>query len=227
MSPSEKTAKALSAWTPDKQQTYRQRHPEQAVMLTILLDASPSMAGAPATALRSSFNMYLAWLQAYADPMSLVDVRTFSTALSRPSPQPLGLVQPLTAVTYDPLAGDGTALYRAVGVTCTQAEVAGQHLLIVFTDGRDNRSAELGWHVGQVLTLFTTLQQEQDWCGVFLGAFPEALEVGTAMGFAPTNCLTFASDRIPEAFRRLRQATRRYLTAGAQERKLLTQGGLF
>jgi hypothetical protein len=218
---------ALNTWTPDKQQTYRQRHPEQALTFTALLDASPSMYGERAKALRVSFNMYLAWLQKHADPMSLVHVRVFSTKLAEGRATPLCQTPPLSEVTYDPLGGDGTALYHAVGVTCTQHETAGQHFLIVFTDGLDNRSKALGWSAQQVCTLVTTLEQEQGWAGVFLGAFAEALAVGKAMGFSAGNCLEFSSDRIPEAFQRLRQATQRYLAASVPARKLLVQGGLF
>jgi hypothetical protein len=215
----------LASWDATKQQTYRAH--QQTVTLHVLLDASPSMAGQDAVNLRTAYNLYLAWLQRHADPMILVEVRCFSTTLQAGTLVPLGVLHPLTAQTYDPLTGDGTALYRAVGETCTTAPQQGQHLLIVFTDGRDNTSDTFGWTAAKVREVLTTLQDQEGWLGVFLGAFADAVPVGTSMGFTPANCLVFPSDQIPEAFRRLQQATQKYLTASPQERKLLTAGGLF
>jgi hypothetical protein len=114
-----------------------------------------------------------------------------------------------------------------VGATCLEAEAQGQHLLIVFTDGKDNTSDALGWSATKVREILTTLQEQSGWVGVFLGAFPEAVPVGVAMGFTANNCLVFPSDQIPTAFQQLQRATERYLTASPQERKQLTTGGIF
>jgi hypothetical protein len=224
LSPSKK--KMLNSWNPERQQQYRATH--HSLVFHVLLDASPSMQGQEAVNLRRSFNMYLQWLQRHADPMSVMDVRCFSTDLDPSHPLPIGMVQPLTEQTYDPAEhGSGTALYRAVGETCTTATSAGQHVLITFTDGEDNTSRHFEWSASAVCTLLATLQEQQGWLCVFLGAFPTALTVGNAMGFAPGNCLTVTTDEIPEAFQRLRTATQRYLAAGPQERKLLATGGVF
>lgn len=219
--------KMLTSWNADRQQEYRDKHPDNALIFHCLLDASPSMAGEHARNLRTAFNMYLAWLQRYADPMSLAEVRCFATELAPSALKPLGMLRPLTEQTYDPLAGTGTALYRAVGETCTTAGRAGRHVLIVFTDGYDNASERFAWMASTVCTLLTTLQVEQHWLAIFLGAFPGALEVGKSMGFVAGNCLTFATDQFPAAFETLRHATQQYLTAGPQERKLLAAGGIF
>jgi hypothetical protein len=224
MSPSDQ--KMLSSWNPERQQAYRAKH--HSLVFHVLLDASPSMQGEEARNLRRSFNMYLQWLQRHADSMSVMDVRCFSTPLDPSHPLPIGMVTPLTEQTYDPAEhGSGTALYRAVGETCTTATNAGQHVLVVFTDGADKTSRHFEWSVSAVCTLLTTLQEQQGWLAVFLGAFPDAVAVGKAMGFQPGNCLTFRTDEIPEAFARLRTATQRYLAAGPQERKLLATGGVF
>lgn len=220
--------KQLNNWDASRQQAYRAQHQETVLTFHFLLDASPSMAGKDATNLRHAYNMYLGWLQRYADPMSLADVRCFSTPLDPSQLRPLGSLNPLTAQTYDPMQhGSGTALYRAVGETASTADPTGQHILVVFTDGMDNTSGEFGWAHSNVYMLLQMLQREHAWLGVFLGAFPEALEIGKQMGFQAGNCLVFTSDKIPEAFETLRQATQRYLAAPVPERKLLAQGGIF
>jgi hypothetical protein len=186
------------------------------------------MCGEEAVNLRRSFNTYLAWLQSHADPMSLAEVRCFSTPLDMGKPVPLGTLKPLTTATYNPaMHGSGTALYRAVGETCTTADSAGQHVLVVFTDGMDNTSIKFEWTHSKVYMLLQTLQQQQQWLCVFLGAFPEALAVGKQMGFQSGNCLVLTTDQIPEAFQKLLQATQKYVAASPQERKLLAQAGVF
>lgn len=219
--------RTLSTWDATKQTQYRAQHPQEALTFHFLLDASPSMIGKNATALRTAYNMYLQWLQRHAHPMSQAEVRCFSTVLDTGAIQPLSALRPLTGQTYNPLEDDGTALYRAVGDTCTTAPATGQHLLVVFTDGLDNTSAQFDWTSSKVFMLLKTLQEVNDWCCVFLGAFPEALEVGKDMGFLSGNCLTFASDRIPEAFQSLQRATQKYIAASTQERKLLAAGSMF
>jgi len=217
----------LASWDASKQQAYRQHHHAQAPTFHILLDASPSMAGDDARNLRQAYNTYLAWLQRHTDPMSMADVRCFSTALDPGQLCPLGQLRPLTTTTYDPLRGDGTALYRAIGETCVTAPREGQHILIVFTDGNDNTSDTFGWTYTKVGELLKTLQAEQSWLCLFLGAFPDALHVARVMGFHPRNCLVFTTDKIPEAFQTLRHATQRYLGTAPHERKRLAAGGLF
>jgi hypothetical protein len=216
----------LASWDATKQQQYRQSHPNRAMTIHFVLDASWSMAGTPATDLRQAYNKYLAWLQHHADPMTLVELGVFTDTLRRSPLTPLGACLPLTEAMYSPRDG-GTALYRAIGDTCTRPQGVGQHLLIVFTDGDDNRSAELEWRDVQVRTILDTLQDAEDWLCVFLGAMPGALAVGAQLGFHAGNCLAFSSEQIPDAFRRLTEATQRYLLAPIAERKLLAAGGIF
>jgi hypothetical protein len=221
------TRNPLSSWTAERQARYRQQHAEAVITFHFLLDASPSMIGANAANLRKAYNMYLAWLQGHANPMSLVELVVFSTPLTRHPVQALGSCLPLTEQTYNPLEGHGTALYRAVGEVVTTVQGTGQHVLVVFTDGGDNTSKDFAWTHTKASLLVRTLQAEDNWLCVFLGAFPEALAVGTELGCADNNCLVFTSDQIPAAFRQLTQATARYLLAAPVERKLLAAKGIF
>jgi hypothetical protein len=219
--------KALSSWNADKQEAYRKAHPSDGIVLHIVLDASPSMHGRNAENLRKAYAMYLAWLRRHADPMSLAEVSTFATTLKRQSVTPLGACQPLTSQTYDPLEEAGTALYAAVGQVCTSPQGIGQHVLVVFTDGLDNCSDEVGWSAETVAQILATLQAQDGWLCVFLGAGIDALVIGQAMGFTSGNCLAFPTDQIPEAFERLTKATAPYLLATPAERKRLAAGGIF
>jgi hypothetical protein len=221
-----KQPKRLAAWNAEKQAAYRARNADEVCVFHVLLDASPSMQS-HAPALRRAYDLYLGWLQTHANPMSLVELGCFSDALIQYYPFPLGEAQPLTKAVYDPMQGDGTALYEALlrTVECDQAgTLPGQHIVIVFTDGLDNRSYVSATEVAARLS---ALQQTHGWLAVFLGAFPEALEEGLSLGFTAGNCLVFTADQIPEAFHALTIATAKYLTAPAQERKLLAAGGIF
>src|SRR5215471_15654107 len=139
--------KMLSAWDDSRQARYRAAHPDMSVVFNFVLDASPSMRGQPACDLRGSFNQYLHWLQSHASPMSMAAVRCFSSYLDPYSAVPLGQLQPLDTRTYDPSGGDGTALYRAIGETCSDIATGrghGSQVLVVFTDGLDNISNAYG-----------------------------------------------------------------------------------
>ena len=218
--------KQLASWDASRQAAWRQSHAQELCLFHLVLDASPSMHPYQRDLIRA-YNMYLAWLQAAADPMSLAEVFTFDLQLRRlSSMQALGTAQTLTPESYQPIHGNGTALYNAVGQVCTTATQTGQHVFVVFTDGQDG-AQEPGWTAGSCQELLTTLQEHTGWLCVFLGAFPEALDVAKSMGFHDGNCLTFPGDQIPQAFERLRQATRRYLAAPVPERKLLASGGIF
>lgn len=218
----------LSAW--DSRQQARYREHNASLVFHFVLDASPSMLGRHASHLRASFNQYLLWLRAHADPMAMAEVRCFSDYLDPSHLVPLGMLTPLTEQSYDPRQGNGTALYRAIGETLTTALTSrdgGQHCLVVFTDGLDNRSEQYHWSVSKVCEVLQVLVAQQAWLAVFLGAMPNALHVGQALGFARNNCLLMTTDHIPEAFTTLTTATQRYLQAGPQQRKLLTQAGVF
>jgi hypothetical protein len=218
--------KALASWDASKQDAWRSQHAQDVLLVHFVLDASPSMHPYERDLMRA-YNTYLSWLQGAAHPMSLAEVFTFDTGLHRlSSMQALGAVQALTPESYQPLHGNGTAIYNAVGQVCTTTTQAGQHVLVVFTDGEDG-APEPVWTAGQVRELLTTLQEHTGWLCVFLGAFPQALAVARSMGFHEGNCLTFPGDQIPHAFEHLRRATLRYLAAPVPERKLLATGGIF
>ena len=213
----------FNTWNEGKQTQWRQTHAGQVMVFHLLLDASGSMASHEAD-LRRAYNLYLDWLKQHADPMSLVETQSFGTQLRRSAVEGVGGAKPLTPETYTAQLG-GTALYDALGPVTTTALDQMQHVLIVFTDGDDTASEH--YTAGIVAELLTTLQEESGWLCVFLGAYPDALATARTLGFHDGNCVTFAGEQIPEAFRTLQRATQRYLAAPLADRKLLAAGTFF
>ena len=95
----------------------------------------------------------------------------------------------------------GTALYDAVGTLVTEvgAELAarpeserpGSVIVVVLTDGHENSSRE--WTHDAVRSLITQQQEVYNWDFLFLGANMDAVEIGSRMGFAPTQSITYAA----------------------------------
>lgn len=212
----------LTSWDTAKQQQYRVTHGATLPVFHILLDASGSMVP-HAHALRGAYNRYLAWLKQHAPALSSLDVRCFHADVASPAVTTLHSAQPLTEATYQPEGG--TALYEALITACEDTAQPGQHILLVFTDGVDSYGNPITQACAR--DMITRLRVERNGLCIFLGAFPEALAVGMACGFAEGNCLIFSSEKIPEAFQRLTDAMQRYLAAPTAERRLLAQGGVF
>ena len=95
-----------------------------------------------------------------------------------------------------------TALLDAIGRFVTEVgaglaalpedERPGAVTVLVMTDGHENASRE--WTGDAVRALIGQQEADYGWDFVFLGANMDAVEVGTAMGFAPSKSLTFDPD---------------------------------
>lgn len=95
----------------------------------------------------------------------------------------------------------GTALYDAVGKLVTdvgselsarpEAERPGTVIVVVLTDGHENSSRE--WTHDAVRSLITQQQEVYNWDFLFLGANMDAVEIGSRMGFAPNQSITYAA----------------------------------
>lgn len=180
----------------------------------LLLDASGSM-GTHAPALRACYRRYLDHLKTIAAPGTLLDQRCFTNTVQAAQPELLITAVPMP---YEP--GGGTRLYSAISAVISSAP-DGDHLLVIFTDGLSDDE-----EYGQA-RLAAFWPAHPGWLPVFLGAFPDALSVGLALGIAEGNCLSFAARDLPEAFQRLADGTQRYLaTDKPAARKQLAAAGL-
>ncbi|MGW0007785.1 vWA domain-containing protein [Nocardia grenadensis] len=95
----------------------------------------------------------------------------------------------------------GTALYDAIGrsVTDLGAELAarpeeerpGTVIVVVLTDGHENSSRE--WTHAAVRSLIEQQQNVYSWDFLFLGANMDAVEIGSGLGFAPQQSITYGA----------------------------------
>lgn len=211
--------KPLTTWNHGKAHQYRAAHPGSSECYHFLLDMSPSMLE-QATAVRQAYNRCLHWLQRHSSPMSLGQVICFDDRPRLLPLQPLGIMRPLTEQDYDPRQADGTAIFEAMGLALTTCDTPGTHILVLMTDGEDCCRRDL-WTLTRCHEVFATLQQERGWVGVGFFVDAAAQSLGMALGFPPDNCMLLASDAIPAAFERFRQAMQRYLAAPLADRKRL------
>jgi len=214
--------KPLRTWSAEKASAYRAKHPGDSLVLHFLIDASGSMEEY-AEPLREAYSFYLSWLKQQCSPMALGQQVLFTHEVHAKPVQALATLPALTTATYRPEGG--TALYDALGTVLTQHPEPGQHVLTIFTDGRDLHSQ--AWTVERCAGMLATLQAEAGWLVVFLAAFAEGLTVAHALGVPEGNALVFPGTDIPAAFRQVQDAMQRYLAAPQAERKLLTTGGFF
>lgn len=95
----------------------------------------------------------------------------------------------------------GTALYDAIGklITDIGAELAsrpesdrpGTVIVVILTDGHENSSRE--WTHSAVRSLIQQQQDQYNWDFLFLGANMDAVQIGTELGFAPQQSITYGA----------------------------------
>lgn len=119
----------------------------------------------------------------------------------------------------------GTALYDAIGklITDLGAELAarpederpGTVIVVVLTDGHENSSRE--WTHAAVRSLIEQQQNVYSWDFLFLGANMDAVAIGSGLGFAPQQSITYgaAPSGVAGVFR----------AAGAYSRRLQAPSG--
>lgn len=94
-----------------------------------------------------------------------------------------------------------TALYDAIGklITDIGSELAGRPederpgtvIVVILTDGHENASQE--WTHAAVRSLIEQQQNVYNWDFLFLGANMDAVEIGSGLGFAPQQSITYGA----------------------------------
>ena len=206
----------LASWDAKRQQ-------QHAIHVHILLDMSGSMYGARQE-LIMAYNRLLSRLQTWTRPTTVLDCQFFQWESETFYTGALHQAPMLTEYRYCP--DGGTRMKTAIAALLDAQEgKAGTHILIVFTDGQDDATAEEG-NV-PATTIATQLSNHPSWLFVYLGAYPDAMEEGLRCGFREGNCLTFDKAHLADAFRLLQQGMQRFLTADNTVKQRLLTAGIF
>jgi Mg-chelatase subunit ChlD len=131
----------------------------------------------------------------------------------------IGTVPEMTGETYRPDAL--TPLYDAIATTIRRTEnKAGKDavLFIVMTDGEENASKEHDFKSVQAL-----IEEKSDWTFVYLGANQDAWAVGTKMGIAAGNTMSYAQNKTGQTMSAMTQASVRFVTQAAQSDEFKTK----
>ena len=154
------------------------------------------------------FNTYVRELGAeqnveYRFTLTLFDTRVEARYVG----EPLSKVAPLSRATYVP--GGGTALYDALGATVRQVEQTLTHvekvITVIMTDGHENSSRE--WTQEGVQALIAGKEKEGNWTFVFLGATPDAWDVGMSMGVQQGNRYRYQQGQVQDVLCSMSRAT--------------------
>ncbi len=119
-------------------------------------------------------------------------------------------VPELTNETYVP--DNMTPLYDAIAATIKSTEKKAKKspvLFVVMTDGHENASKE------HDLKSVQALIAEKDWTFVYLGANQDAWAVGTAMGIAGANTVSYSTSKTASTMSALGGASSRFVSAAA------------
>ena len=119
-------------------------------------------------------------------------------------------VPELTNETYVP--DNMTPLYDAIAATIKSTEKKAKKspvLFVVMTDGHENASKE------HDLKSVQALIAEKDWTFVYLGANQDAWAVGTAMGIAGANTVSYSASKTASTMSALGGASSRFVSAAA------------
>ncbi|MEU3452126.1 hypothetical protein ABZ671_00585 [Micromonospora sp. NPDC006766] len=185
----------------------------------LLVDKSGSM-GPLASDVRGGFNSYVDELRADTDREYRLTVTLFDNEITPLCiAAPLGEVPQLTEANY--WTRGMTALLDAVGETITGFEATttlGEQdrvLLVVHTDGQENRSRE--YTREQIAGMIRQREAGGRWSFMFLGAGPDTWQQAGAMGFsrASTVALDASGTATKGSYSGLAAATRSYSRGGS------------
>jgi Mg-chelatase subunit ChlD len=124
----------------------------------------------------------------------------------------IGTVPEMTGETYRP--DDLTPLYDAIATTIRRTEKKAEKdavLFIVMTDGEENASKEHDFKSVQAL-----IEEKGDWTFVYLGANQDAWAVGTKMGIAAGNTMSYAQSKTGQTMSAMTQASCRFVTQAVE-----------
>jgi len=144
---------------------------------------------------------------------------------------PLEDAEMLTESTYVP--SDMTALYDAIGLSIDEA--MGRYtkspesrpdrvLMVILTDGEENRSKEYGQE--RIFEMIKTQTEKEEWEFIFLAANQDAMKTGVSMGVKFGNTMTFASssEGTQEVYAKMSASVKGYRSSKSKKADNLMNG---
>lgn len=185
------------------------------VLVNFILDKSGSMSSVQAETIQG-FNTYLDSLKDDKKAEYLFSFTLFNTATDpRHVAIPLTELKPLSTDNYRP---DGyTALYDAIGETVRRVEDkkpdVEKVLTVIMTDGHENASRE--WTLPRIKELISRKEKEGNWTFVFLGATPDAWDIGATMGVSVSNAYQYDQHTTGNVLRAMACSTSNYAASAS------------
>jgi uncharacterized protein YegL len=185
-------------------------------LVNFILDKSGSMASVTSDTI-GGFNSYLDQLQKDKDSEYLFSLTMFDTVFTPVSiTKAIADIKPLDEKSYIP--GGCTALLDAIGVTVRKVEESKPQvdkiLTVIMTDGHENSSHE---HTTDgIKDLIKNYEAKGNWTFVFLGATPDAWDVGLGLGVQFSNTYRYDPNQSAHVYAGLAQATSCFARSAAR-----------
>jgi uncharacterized protein YegL len=189
---------------------------KQRVLVNFVLDRSGSMSAVLGDTI-GGFNAYVQGLRDEQEVDYLFSLTLFNTTCeNRHVAEPIGKIAELDNKSYVP---DGwTALYDAIGLTVRAVEkkfpAVDKVMTVIMTDGHENSSRE--WTQQGIKDLIAAKEKEGNWTFVFLGATPDAWDVGMGMGVQRGNSVQYNQAQAPAVFAATAAATNVFARSAAR-----------
>lgn len=189
---------------------------QQKTFISYVIDESGSMAPL-VTDVVDGFNRYVADLR--KQPATFLTLEKFDHEfVTVYTAKPISDVEDLAPETYRPRGSTALldAIGRAVRTLENQVTKDDRALVVIMTDGYENASREFTRE--SVKQLISEHEARGNWTFVYMGANQDAFTVGTQMGFAGANTLSYAGTHqgTQNAFTRAAGATMVYASSGAK-----------
>ena len=191
--------------------------------INFILDKSGSMMSVKRDTV-GGFNNYLEALRKETDIDYVFTLTTFDTQFHEVHVSlPLADVKALDDNTY--LPGGYTALYDAIGATVRKVSADGidKVLTVIMTDGHENSSYE--WNLDQIKALIAEKEGLGNWTFVFLGATPDAWDIGMGLGVPAGNVARYDPLHIMDVYQRVAHDSSSLARSSARASRSMFSGG--
>ncbi len=188
-----------------------QRNSRQKVLINFILDRSGSMEIVREETIHG-FNKYLEEIRKENAVDYLLSLTLFGgpDCIHKHVAAPLEKVDPLSRESYRPQGF--TPLYDAIGATIAKVDAekpqVDKVLTVILTDGHENSSRE--YNLAHIKALIDGKEKQGNWTFVFLGATPDAWDIGVTIGVPVGNVYQHDPAQTPAVYASLASSTSAY-----------------